>query len=348
MINLRMVKVLQANNKIRVSIGTAAVLGLRRIKLEAMPTTAYFMTYSNTKCTANCAFCTQARESSSNAELLSRVIWPVFDLNIVLQKLKKHISSEKILKRLCLQTINTPDLFTYLEHFFTRIQTLEINIPISVAIHAVERQVLVKLKEMGATDIGISIDAATKDIFDEIKGTKVGNSYSWDAYIDALRNAIDIFGVGHVATHLIVGLGETEKDAVEFIQKMYDMNVSVGLFAFTPIPGTQLENHTPPDIRTYRKIQLARYLIEKKISCLERFSFSENGEIIDFGIPLKELYNIIKLGTPFITSGCKNCNRPFYNEKPSSELYNYPYKPNSSIIRKILSELLGEEVKLNE
>jgi len=29
-------------------------------------------------------------------------------------------------------------------------------------------------------------------------------------------------------------------------------------------------------------------------------------------------------GEPFRTSGCPDCNRPFYNERPSGPLYNYP------------------------
>jgi biotin synthase len=29
-------------------------------------------------------------------------------------------------------------------------------------------------------------------------------------------------------------------------------------------------------------------------------------------------------GEPFQTSGCPDCNRPFYNEQPGGPLYNYP------------------------
>ncbi|HUT17269.1 MAG TPA: radical SAM protein, partial [Acidobacteriota bacterium] len=33
---------------------------------------------------------------------------------------------------------------------------------------------------------------------------------------------------------------------------------------------------------------------------------------------------IVETGKPFLTSGCPDCNRPFYNEKPSGPIYNYP------------------------
>ena len=65
-------------NAVRVSTGTAIVLGLAQGKLDAEPTTAYLMTYKQGKCTANCGFCPQARGSKSSAEMLSRVTWPTF------------------------------------------------------------------------------------------------------------------------------------------------------------------------------------------------------------------------------------------------------------------------------
>jgi len=76
---------------IRVSVGSAIVLGLIEGKLNAAPTTAYLMTYKPGKCTANCLFCPQARTSHSRAELLSRVSWPNFATKQVLQKIRKRL-----------------------------------------------------------------------------------------------------------------------------------------------------------------------------------------------------------------------------------------------------------------
>jgi biotin synthase-related radical SAM superfamily protein len=42
---------------------------------------------------------------------------------------------------------------------------------------------------------------------------------------------------------------------------------------------------------------------------------------------------------PFQTSGCPDCNRPFYNEKPSGPFYNYPRKLEIKEIEKISKEL---------
>ena len=76
-------------DEIRVSIGSAAVLGLYQThKFAINPTTCYLMTFSQEKCIANCGFCPQSRDSSGSSELLSRVNWPIFKFTDFLRKLK--------------------------------------------------------------------------------------------------------------------------------------------------------------------------------------------------------------------------------------------------------------------
>ena len=64
--------------KIRVSIGSATILGLTKNIMDAKPTTTYLLTYRPEKCSANCGFCPQARMSKGRADMLSRVTWPPF------------------------------------------------------------------------------------------------------------------------------------------------------------------------------------------------------------------------------------------------------------------------------
>ena len=65
--------------RIRVSIGTAGVLHLTRVKQQTPPTTAYLMTYAPDGCIASCSFCPQSKISKSDPGLLSRISWPVFN-----------------------------------------------------------------------------------------------------------------------------------------------------------------------------------------------------------------------------------------------------------------------------
>jgi len=149
-----------------------------------------------------------------------------------------------------------------------------------------------------------------------------------------LKEAIAVFGKGSVSTHVIIGLGETEKDAAKVIQRCVDMGVLPGLFAFTPIRGTTLENNSPPKLESYRRLQLARYLISQTISRIEDMQFDVEGKITEYGLSKEVLDPIIESGLPFQTSGCPDCNRPYYNEKPSGPIYNYPKKlKNEEIIR---------------
>ena len=326
--------------QIRVSLGTAIVLGLSQGKLDAAPTTAYVMTYKKGKCTANCAFCPQARTSKSNNELLSRVSWPIFPTEETLSSLPKAIREGKI-KRVCIQALNYPDVFSHLEAIVKEIRR-QITIPVSVSCQPLNKENIVFLAKAGVDRLGIALDAATKAIFFKVKGEGVGGFCSWESRLQLLKDALAIFGKGNVSTHIIVGLGETEKDALGLIQMCVEMGVLPALFAFTPVRGTALERKTAPSLDSYRRLQLARYLIIDGSAKFEDIQFDDNGRLIGFGTTKSVLKSAFEIGEPFQTSGCKDCNRPFYNEKPSGPIYNYPRKLNPKEIEEIKQQLDAE------
>ena len=117
------------------------------------------------------------------------------------------------------------------------------------------------------------------------------------------------------------------------------MSVLPALFAFTPIRGTRLENNSPPPLESYRRVQLMRFLMVNGLVRYEDMHFDDEGKITSFGIASHRLKQIIEDGTPFLTSGCPDCNRPFYNEKPSGPIYNYPRKTSREEIEKIKKQL---------
>lgn len=325
--------------KIRVSLGSAIALGLLDGKLEAMPTTAYLMTYKDGKCFANCGFCPQARKSKSRADMLSRVSWPMFPTRDVLNELEKTVKTEKI-KRVCIQALNYPDVFSHLRALIKTVYQ-RTQAPISVSCQPLSLKNIKLLAESGAERIGISIDAATEEIFDMVKGASAGGPYNMEKQFSLLKEAVKVFGKGKVSTHLIVGLGETEMEMARMIQKCVDIGVSPALFAFTPVAGTALEHQKQPPIPQYRRVQLARYLIFHEISRFEKMCFNNEGVITDFGVDKQTLRLIFKSGEPFLTSGCPNCNRPFYNEKPRGPIYNYPKPLSLKDLRKVAEELEG-------
>lgn len=324
--------------KIRVSIGSASVLGLgSMVKFKDPPTTCYIMTYKNGRCTANCGFCPQARSSKSSEEMLSRVTWPIFPFKSYLTKLK-DLHSSKQFKRICIQTLNYPNNFQDLMEIITGIKN-SINIPISVAIPPMSKERLRELKLVGVQRIGIALDGITPEIFKKIKGIDVNGPYNWDQHFQKLMEASEIFSEGFVSTHLIIGLGEKEKEVITRIEELHNLKILISLFAFTPIKGTKFENISKLSLLTFRKLQLGRFLIVNQEKSQKDFIFNTKGDIVRINISKKELKEIINDTEAFLTSGCPGCNRPYYTSKPSGPIYNYPRKIKESENEDILNIL---------
>ncbi len=313
--------------KVRVSYGTAIAMGLVNARMMAKPTTAYLMTYWPGRCRNDCAFCAQARSSKADWEKLSRVTWPVFELDEVLEALPKGSFS-----RVCLQTIDYPDL---VEDVLTLISELErAGLPISISITPVDDNVLEEFRERSVDYIGVGLDVASKRLFGKLKR----GLYSWEAMWDFTERAVRTFGRGRVFVHLIVGLGETDREIVETMVQAYEMGAEVSLFAFTPIKGTPLESGRSPSLERYRRLQIARYLVEKGYS-METFAF-DGDELKGFTISQDELLRILPTSV-FATHGCPACNRPYYNERPKKEPYNFPFPPNRGYFEEYITRLLG-------
>ena len=307
---------------IRVSIGSASVLCLVSKQFPIPPTTCYIMTYKEGHCIANCGFCPQARESKSSIEKLSRITWPVFPFKEFLTKLTYMPPSKKF-KRICVQTLNYKENFKDLREIITQIKKNS-NISISVAIPPMSKEKIKELYVMGVQRVGIALDGATSEIFDKIKGKGVKGPYFWEHHMECLKYALEIFPEGSITTHVIVGLGESEKDILKLIKNLKELDVLVSLFAFTPIKGTRLENLPQPELSKFRKVQLSRYLILEEDKEIQDFAFNQEGSLVNINISKQKLKNIIDDTDAFLTSGCPGCNRPYYTSRPSGPIYNYP------------------------
>jgi biotin synthase len=187
--------------------------------------------------------------------------------------------------------------------------------------------------------VSVALDAASPRVFSQVKGEGVGGPYTWAEHWRSLEEALSVFGPGMVTTHLIVGLGETERELVEVMARLCSMKVLPALFALTPVPGTKLESARPPSVASYRRIQLARHLLVEGLATLSDFEFDGVGRLVKVRCreaALREAYS----GRPFQTSGCPGCNRPFYNERPGGPLYNYPRPLTPSEAEEAVEELV--------
>ena len=331
------VRHIQVPRFVRVSLGSAMMLGLVEGVVDAMPSTAYLLTYHRGRCVANCGFCPQARQSRSRMDLLSRVTWPRFRTEKVASSIGQ-VAPKGFIKRVCIQAVNYRGVLEDVLSLINALKT-ETNIPISVCCQPLKAKHIDELAKAGIDRISIPIDAATERIFDEVKGRGVGGPYSWKDQIEALEKASEILGKGKVSTHLIVGLGEKDDEMAHVIQLLTDRGVFPGLFAFTPISGTMLESRGRPSVDRYRRIQLAHCLITRGMVRYEGMRFSGSGAFVDFGLPEEALRRVVLSGEPFLTSGCPGCNRPFYNEAPSGPIYNYPRKLSVEEVSEIRKQI---------
>jgi len=316
-----------AQSRINVSIGTVGVLGLADVPMETAPTTAYLMLGG--RCAMNCAFCAQARDSTAGALKLSRVTWPEHDLEAVVDGLVAAARSGAI-KRACIQVTVGRDSFARTLDAVRAIKARLPDLPVDAAILPQDVGQAGELLAAGLDHIGIGLDAASRETFERAKGLH------WDRTW-ALIEGLSAQYPRRVSVHLIVGLGETERDVVEVIQRCQDMGVTVGLFAFTPLAGTPLADRPQPPLAVYRRMQVARHLICVKGVRADMFRFAPGGELIDFGV--NNLAEMLADGEAFRTSGCPDCNRPFYNERPGGVIYNYPRPLSAEEIAQAIASL---------
>jgi biotin synthase len=277
------------------------------------------------KCSNKCAFCSQSTESSTRKDKLSRVIWPEYSKEDILKAFEGY-KGENI-KRMCIQSMASNDAHETVEEFISYIKD-KINMPISLSAKLEKSEDIERFFSCGVDKIGIAIDAANKELYENIKG----NNY--EEKLDFINSMAHKYK-GKISTHIIVGLGESHKDIHDLYIHLKEKNVTVSLFAFTPVRGTKMEKISQPPIQSYRRVQLMTYMINKGYTG-DNFTF-KNGYIENINLD-NEIRKDIESGYPFEIRGCKNCNRPYYNERPGSTIYNYSRSLNEDEIKLAIKE----------
>jgi len=315
--------------RLGISSGSLDVLKRKYIK-EDSPTTLYLMTLQ--KCLNNCAFCTQAKESHADALMLSRISWPPIEIEDLINLLKEY----NPFKRLCFQVTNH---LNWEKELINTIKLFEkFNLPISISAPFDNISHMEKFFELGVDRINISIDAVGKDLFKKIKNG------DFEERLAFIKEASTKFP-SQITSHIIVGLGENERELVYIIDNLSKWEVTVALFAYTPLKGTLLKNMNPPNYYKYRKIQLITFLLQKNLISFNELSFDGNDNLL-----ITE--NILSIAEPFFeiifkTTGCPNCNRPYYNESPRIVPYNFPRKLKDREIEEIKDLLRNGRERIN-
>lgn len=109
--------------------------------------------------------------------------------------------------------------------------------------------------------------------------------HNWERYLQGIDEAVEVFGKGNAGIHLIIGLGETEKEAIDIMWYAHTRGAKITLFAFYPEQGTPMEKVKPAPVNVYRRMQLARWLIENDLIDYSAFKFNDDGVLIDIDLP---------------------------------------------------------------
>ena len=327
---------------LRMSLAGAITLGFRRGRFyrnAALHCLNLLLTYTE-GCRANCAYCglSVERQGSYKTKSFIRVDWPTYTLEEILCRVH---SQEHALKRICISMITNPQAVSDTKLVSQRILEAKLDLPLSLLIAPTILTLpdLAEFKKYGVDRVGIAIDAATEDIFHEMRGEGVKGPHRWETYWETVREALGVFGKKRVGVHLIAGLGETEKEMAGCIQRVHSMRAKTHLLSFYPETSSSLSHLSPPPMGQYRRIQLAQYLIEKNLVGADDISFSEDGNILDFRIDRVKLDEVVQSGRPFQTSGCPGCNRPYANSRPGPEIRNYPFAPQREDIERVSQQI---------
>lgn len=290
-------------------------------------------------CKASCSYCGLSHERNEEARpTFIRVKWPIYRMETIFQALAQH----NPFKRVCVSMITHPRAVKDTCTIISEVRS-KMNLPVSGLLDptVMKENDMKAIKDAGADRVGIAIDACTPELFDQHRGHGVKGPHRWEKYWQSVEDAVEVFGRYRTGVHLIVGLGETEQEMVGIIDKAYKMGALTHLFSFFPEAGSVMENSNQPSLSQYRRVQLARYLINEGLITAADIKF-DNGKIEDFGIDIEPYIN---QGFAFMTSGCPDeegkvaCNRPFGNERASEPMRNYPYLPDKDDIQIIKTQV---------
>lgn len=295
-------------------------------------------------CYARCAYCGLSSSREPEQDSFIRVDWPAIRTDEVIERANKY---GKGLDRVCISMITHPKALKDLNVVSKRFRD-ETKLSISALIGPTlirGKRPLLEMRRAGVERVGIAVDAATAGLFEKYRGKGVRGPHAWDRYWKVLGDAVSVFGKGMVGVHLIVGLGETEREMVETIQRAHALGACTHLFSFYPEDGSALEKLARPAVGHYHRVQLARWLIDNDLGDIRKMRFNRKGQVVDFGVDQGTLDGIIDAGEAFMTSGCPgkdgkvSCNRPYGNERPSEKLRNYPFLPDARDIIEVRKHL---------
>ncbi len=335
---------------VRISTAAAIALGLKsgRVWRDAHCTCVNLLENYPEGCFANCSYCGMARERPGTPEdnTFIRVAWPLYPTDLVADRIAERDAEGRV-GRVCVSQVQDHRANDDLIDIMARVRHAAPAVPISALANAtlLNKEWLHRIKETGADIIGFGLDAANKELFEQTRGKTARGPHEWEQHWEIIRASREIFGPLKVNCHIIVGLGETDRDLVDLFYQLKSDEIAGYLFSFNPEPGSTMQNVRRQPIQRWRRVQLAKHLIEQLNLPREAIRFDDQGNISALDVANDQLDKTVRSGLPFMTNGCPNrqgtlaCNRPYGSYRPGEEFRDYPFVPDENDIALIRDQL---------
>jgi len=301
-------------------------------------------------CLSDCGYCGLARTRPGSYEDKSfiRVDWPLVRTDDLVDRMAQH---EQTLTRLCISMVTHGHAYRDTCDITRRIaERVRTPLSILVAPPTLNRERLVTFKALGVDMIGIGLDAVTEELFRTIRTNVPAGGLKWEKYWEVVTDAREIFGPWKVNVHTLVGLGETDQDLIEIFAALREQQIFSYLFCFNPEPDSRMADHPKSPLARWRRIQLARHLIETEGYDLSQFDFDAAGALARLRAGRPAVEAVVDQGAAFVTNGCPGengepgCTRPYGSYRPAEPFRDYPFLPDARDLTEIRQQLRLDEV----
>ncbi len=305
-------------------------------------------------CRANCAYCGLARHREAERDYADRnfirVDWPAVPMQQVVDTVARD-GGRSPFHRMCISMITHPrsdeDTVAVLKAWTAKIDPSTIPVSILSNPTTMERKDVERLRELGADIFTVALDAVHAGAL---------RSHARQGRAVAAQVA-EVLGSAACMRARCSGRRSSARTSSSAWARpsgrcsrwCSSSSTSAGTATcsrFFPEQGS-LMDHLPATPRDqWRRVQLARYLIDYAGVRVEQMSFDAEGRVTGYALPPAEVEDIVSQGIAFRTSGCPGkvrddvsaCDRP-YGDSPPSNIASFPFQPNKRDLRKIRRQL---------
>ena len=146
----------------------------------------------------------------------------------------------------------------------TRAVKASVELPVQVQFAPPEDLSLMDvLLDAGVDSVGIHVESFDADVLESVAPAKA--QIGIPRYVEAWRRAVELFGPNQVSSFIIAGLGESPESVAWGCEFLADLGVYPFVVPLRPIPGSRLQDKTPPPPGRMKRIyESAADILRKK------------------------------------------------------------------------------------